>query len=127
MAAVMLNEDIIHFENQIYLPMVITIFRKDWQLIEDSPFKLKAPYQQLIDLAIKCTEEDLRKTKEYIKKRNLKLLKGKRDDFATEYAFYFDGYEEHRKYMNLRLRNRTEELMRVYLAQATLKLENVKA
>lgn len=112
------QEYIKHFENMIYLPMVISIFRKDRTLFEDGAFKLKGPYLELVESACKIAEGEYRETKDYMRKHQLRIETGKRDDFATEYIFYYDGFNEKRKYMNVRLRNRTEELISVYLAEA---------
>jgi len=46
----------------------------------------------------------------------MKVVKGKNDGTFTEYLFIHGGYEDCRRYLNARLRNRTEELMSVYFA-----------
>lgn len=117
------QEYIMHFEKMIYLPMVISIFRKDRTIFEDGAFKLKGPYLELVESACKIAESEYRETKDYTRKHQLKIETGKRNDFATEYIFYYDGFNEKRKYMNVRLRNRTEELISVYLAEAVLSNE----
>lgn len=119
MSALLTQEELYHFENMIYLPMLLTILHKDRELVESGAFKLKAPYQNLIDQAVKCVEMDAKETRLYMQQHNLKLTKGDKDDFATQYIFHHKGYQEKRRYMNLRLRNRTEELLSVYLAKAT--------
>lgn len=119
MSALISQKDMEQFENMIYLPMVISIFNKDSKLVESGGFKLKGPYQELIDRAKKCAEKDLIEARAYLRQHNLKIVQGKRDEFATEYTFYHNGYEDMRRYMNLRLRNRTEELIRVYLQLGT--------
>lgn len=118
MSALISQDDIYQFENMIYLPMVISIFQKDRKQFEDGAFKLKGPYLELIESACKIAEKELRETKLYMRERKLKIETGKRDEFASEYFFYHDGFNDMRRYMNVRLRNRTEELIRVYLAQA---------
>lgn len=115
MSALISQQDMDQFENMIYLPMVLSVFNKDRKLVDEGGFKLKGPYQDLIDQAIKCAEKDLMETRAYLRDRKLRLSQGNRDEFATEYTFYHDGYEDVRRYMNVRLRNRTEELIRVYL------------
>lgn len=54
----------------------------------------------------------------YMKKQQYKILKGKKDELFTEYVFYYNGYEDHRKYLHYQIRNRTEELIGVYFAEA---------
>lgn len=53
----------------------------------------------------------------------MKVIKVKNDGALTEYTFMHGGYEDHRRYLNVRLRNRTEELISVYFAKAELKTE----
>ena len=120
MSSLMTKELILHFENMIYLPFVITILHKDRDIIDNMPFKLKRPYLQLVDQAIKCAERDLRETRIYMKRQQYKILQGKKDKLFTEYVFYYNGYEDHRKYLHYQLRNRTEELLRVYLSMTNV-------
>ncbi|WP_084243819.1 hypothetical protein [Planomicrobium okeanokoites] len=116
MTPLMSKDLIVHFENMIYLPFVLTILHKDREMIDTMPFKLKRPYLQMVDQAIKCAENDLRTTRIYMKRQQYRILKGKKDDLFTEYVFYYNGYEDHRKYMHFQLRNRTEELIGMYLS-----------
>lgn len=55
----------------------------------------------------------------------MKVIKGKTDVTFTDYVFIYKGYQDHRKYLNVRLRNRTEELMSECLAM-TEELVNEK-
>lgn len=119
MSALISQKDMVQFENMIYLPMVLSIFTKDRKLVDGGAFKLKGPYQELIDRATKCAEKDLRDTRAYMREHNLKIEQGKRDNSATEYLLYHNGYQDVRRYLNLRLRNRTEELISVYLQLGT--------
>ena len=107
-------ESITHFENAIYLPMLIKILEKDLLTIEISQIKLKRPYTKMIDQAIKNAQVELKKSNIYLKRNNMQLVKKGTDKDFTEYAFYSGGYEDHRRYLNVRLRNRTEELMSEY-------------
>lgn len=120
MSSLMSKELILNFENMIYLPFVITILHKDRNTIDSGPFKLKRPYLQLVDQAIKCAERDLRETRIYMKRQQYQILQGIKDDLFTEYVFFYNGYEEHRKYLHYQLRNRTEELMGMYFDKATM-------
>lgn len=116
------QEEIIHFENMIYLPMVLIVLERDRALIEQTPFKLKRPYLELVEEAVKRVERELKETKAHMRKHHMKCLRGAGDDTFTEYIFYHGGYEDHRRYLNLRLRNRVEELIRAYFALATVQL-----
>lgn len=115
MSALMSRDDIYHFESFIYLPMVLTILLKDRERIETGDFKLPGPYLRLIDQAVKAVEKDLRETNAYMRERKYKVLKIEEDDLFIVYEFHFRGYEEKRKYLKIRLRNRTEELLSMYL------------
>ena len=57
-----------------------------------------------------------------MRERQMKVMRGTGDDTFTEYVFYHGGYEDHRRYLNLRLRNRVEELIRIYLSMAEMKV-----
>ncbi|MBU0904275.1 hypothetical protein [Paenisporosarcina quisquiliarum] len=110
-------ESLPHFENMIYLPMVLTVLERDREIVEKGPFKLKRPYVAMIDQAVKEAQRELKDTKLYLRQKNMKIIRGNRDDTFTEYVFFYGGYEEHRRYLNVRLRNRVEELLGVYLVK----------
>lgn len=90
------KEYIKHFENMIYLPMVMSIFRKDRTHFEEGVFKLKGPYLQLVEQACKIAEQEYWETKDYLSGKELKVEKGKHDGFETEYIFYYDGFNDKR-------------------------------
>lgn len=110
------QEEIVHFEKAIYLPMVLIVLERDRSLFEKGSFKLKRPYIEMVDNAIKQVRKELQETKIHMLKHHMKIIRGAGDDTFTEYVFYHGGYEDHRRYLNLRLRNRVEELLRVYLS-----------
>ncbi|WP_342598844.1 hypothetical protein MHB48_15475 [Psychrobacillus sp. FSL H8-0483] len=110
------DEAIPYFENMIYLPMVFTILEKDRKIFEQGPFKLKRPYIAMVEEAAKQVQKELKETHIYMKRYSMKVLRGEGDDMFTEYVFFHGGYEEHRRYLNVRLRNRVEELLTMYLA-----------
>lgn len=101
-------------ERMIYLPMVLIILEKDRKIVENGEFKLKRPYIKLVDEVIKTAQAELREARNYLQRRNIKVIRGKVDDTFTEYVFLHGGYEEQRRYLNVRLRNRTEELLTAY-------------
>lgn len=115
----MSKELILYFENMIYLPFIISILHKDRDTIDAMPFKLKLPYLQLVEQMIKCGESDLRQNRICMKRQQYKKLQGKKDEIFTEYVFYYNGCEDHRKYLHYQFRNRTEELLTTYLHMAT--------
>jgi len=112
------QEALPYFENMIYLPMLVIILERDRHSFEKGPFKLKGPYIKLVDQANELVRAELKNTSIYLRRHNMKLIRSKTDDTFTEYVFMYGGYEEHRRYLNVRLRNRTEELLSVYFATA---------
>lgn len=112
-------------EKAIYLPMVITVLNRDLKVIESSPFKLKRPYLELIEHALKSVQEDLVEVRRYLRKGNIKVSKLTSDESFTMYCFLYKGYEEHHNYFNPRLRNKTEEILCHYLFQKGIKTEKI--
>lgn len=108
-------EVIPYLENMIYLPMILTILERDRLLIEQGNFKLKKPYLGLVDEVAKTVHKELGNTAAYLRSRKMSVVKGKMDDIFTEYVFVHDSQEDRRRYLNVRLRNRTEELLTQYL------------
>ncbi|WP_203334249.1 hypothetical protein [Planococcus beigongshangi] len=115
------QEEMLHFENMIYLPMVLIVLERDRELIQNGPFKLKRPYLGILEGAIKQVQKELDKTKIHMRTHQMNLKKGVADDTFTEYVLHHKGFEDHRRYLNVRLRNRVEELVRTYFSQAELK------
>ncbi|WP_066368020.1 hypothetical protein [Neobacillus fumarioli] len=107
-------------EKAIYLPMVLIILNRDLTIVENSPFKLKKPYLELIEETIKEIQKELTEVKKYMKQNNLKVIKTKRDDAFTMYLFIYKGYEENHNYFNPRIRNKVQELMESYLLKRHL-------
>lgn len=109
-------ESLQYFENMIYLPMVLIVLERDRQEFEKGSFKFKRPYVNRVEEALKIARAELKQTSIYLRRNNMKVIRGKTDDTFTEYLFLHGGYEERRRYLNVRLRNRTEELITVFLA-----------
>ncbi|AIE59286.1 hypothetical protein [Bacillus methanolicus] len=109
------EEDRNMMEQAIYLPMVLTVLSRDLTIVENSPFKLRKPYIELIEETMKVIQKELAEVKRYMKKNRLKVEQLKRDDAFTMYIFLYKGYEEHHSYFNPRIRNKVQELMEYYL------------
>lgn len=109
-------ESLPYFENMIYVPMVLIILERDRSAFETGPFKLKRPYVKIVDEAIKIARAELKETTFHLHRNNMQVIRGKSGDTFTEYTFLYGDYEDHRRYLNVRLRNRTEELLTVYFA-----------
>ena len=102
-------------ETAIYLPMLLIILNRDLAIIKKSNFKLKQPYIDLVENTMKTVQEELRKTKNYMYKHNMKIQETNRDEAFTMFLFLYNGYEEYHNYFNPRLRNRVQELLEYYL------------
>ena len=74
----------------------------------------------MIDLAIKNAQAELKKQLFIYDATTCNYSKKGSDIEFTEYTFISGGYEDHRRYLNVRLRNRTEELMSIFFAMAEL-------
>jgi hypothetical protein len=121
------EEDRDILEKAIYLPMVLTVLNKDLHLIDQSPFKLKRPYMELIEETMKVIQQELSGIKREMRVRSMKVERIQTDDAFTMYMFLYKGYEEHHNYFNPRLRNRVEDLLRYYLYQRFLKTDYDKS
>ncbi|WP_255428484.1 hypothetical protein [Sporosarcina sp. resist] len=64
-----------HFENMIYLPMLLIIVEKDRDSFEKGPFKLKGPYVKLVDEATRATRAELRETTIYLRRQIMKVIR----------------------------------------------------
>ena len=106
-----------YVEAAIYLPMLLAVLEKDYQLLEQGEFKLKRPYLHLIAEARECIQKDLKKAKAYLEENNVSVMRGSRDDLFTEYHFHYVNTVVVRRYSNIRLRNHSEQLLNVYLHQ----------
>ncbi|MFJ7976043.1 hypothetical protein ACIQZI_10160 [Peribacillus sp. NPDC096379] len=104
-------------EKALYLPMVVTIFNRDLHIIEGSSFKMKRPYLEMVEAALKLAQSDLVQVRKYLKKENIKVSELKRDQEFTMYCFLYKGYEEHHNYFNPRLKNKVEELLQSYFKE----------
>jgi hypothetical protein len=111
------EEDRDIMEKAIYLPMVLIILNRDLSVVKNSPFKLKQPYEELIEETMKNIQRELAEVKQYMKINNLKVLETNRDDAFTMYMFLYKGYEEHHNYFNPRIRNKVQELMGMYFSK----------
>lgn len=115
--AALQNEAVPYLENMIYLPMIITILEQDRAFIEQGRFKLKKPYLHLVESATRRVHKELGHTAAYLRANQMSVVKEKTDDVFTEYLFIHHRQEDRRRYLNVRLRNRTEELLTYYLAE----------
>ncbi len=106
------------FEKRVQLPMVLLVLERDREWVKKSPFKLKAPYVELLDRAIEQARGDLAETIEWMRANGMKVRRGSKDGNFSEYVFCHGGYEDHRRYLNIRLKNAVEDQLRFYLTAA---------
>ena len=60
-------------EQAIYLPMLITVLNRDLLVVEKSPFKLKGPYQKLIEETMKAVQMELAMVKRFLYENKIKV------------------------------------------------------
>ncbi|GKV70303.1 hypothetical protein NCCP2716_28010 [Sporosarcina sp. NCCP-2716] len=109
------TEAIDQFEKMIYLPMLLTILDRDAKVFEEIPVKFNLPYLSVITRATEIVHSDLTSTHLYFKQHKLKLVNEGNDGVFTSYLFIIDYEQYRRRYLNVRLRNHSEELLKVYL------------
>ena len=100
-----IEEDRDIIEQAMYLPMVLTVLERDKLIIDKAPFKIKDPYLNLVEVAIKAVHRDLKEVKDIMRRGNMKVEQIGHDEDFTMYAFFYKGYEEHHNYFNPRIRN----------------------
>lgn len=108
-------EELIYFENQLYLPMLIKVLEKDIDQINKQPLKLKRPYLKIVESAIEMIHKDLKTSEMYLLRNSMKVYKWKKDNDSTTYVFQSKGVEDHRKLLNVEIKEKCEELLGAYL------------
>ena len=109
------KESLSHFDNAIFLPMLIHILEKDLLIVEEIQLKFKRPYSKIIDQALKLARMELKKSNIYLLRYNMNLIKFNSNKDFTEYIFSSVTFEERKKYSSEELRSRTEVIMSEYL------------
>jgi hypothetical protein len=102
-------------EKAIYLPMVLIVLNRDILVFNESPFKLKKPYLELVEEAMKTIQKELYDVKQFLRKHKIQVKEINRDESFTMFLFLYKGYEEQHNYFNPRIRNKVQELMEYYL------------
>lgn len=111
----MAHDTIVQFERMIYLPMLLTILELDAKSLKSAAVKFTSPYQSVIKMAVNSVHRDLTATHLYFKENRLRLVNDGNDGMFTSYIMFDGNNQYRRKYMNYRLRNRSEELLGLYL------------
>ncbi|KZE69463.1 hypothetical protein AWM68_04145 [Fictibacillus phosphorivorans] len=102
-------------EKFVMYPILLTVFNRDLQIINGSPFKLRQPYVALIEQIMNQISKDLFDVRVELRKRRIKVMDGKREGDITEYEIFIRGYREIMRFPNIHLKNKTETLMLSYL------------
>jgi len=108
-------EELIYFENQLYLPMLIKVLEKDIDQINKQPLKLKRPYLKIVEHAIEMIHKDLKASEMYLLRNSMKVFKKQTSSDSTTYVFQSRGVEDQRKFLNKEIKNKCEELLSAYL------------
>lgn len=100
----------------------MVVLGRDKAAIEVGDFKFKGPYLNMIERAEGLVSDNFKQVNIYFRKHNMKLNKLGNDGVFTEYEFFYGGYSDKRRYLNMRLRNRTEELLGECLMKGPIQL-----
>lgn len=111
------KDDLVYFENKLFLSMLKKILENDLELFSRLPFKLRRPYMLRVEKALKQVKSDLKQTESYMSRNKMRAVRWDKRGDDIEYAFISAGVEEHVTYTSDVLKNRTEELLNKYLSQ----------
>ncbi len=122
----MSNETVEQFEHMIYLPMLLTILDRDVKHIDAMSVKFKAPYLAVVKRATDNIHNDLKEIHLYFRRNGMKLVNEGNDGDFTTYLFSVGSELYQRKYMNLKLRNHSQELLEIYLMGGSVRNGDIK-
>jgi len=109
------DSDLKIIDQSIFLPMLLTVLQRDLSAVENIPFKLKTPYQHVIEKTIQEVQKDLSEAKRYLHKNYIKIIRGKSENNFTDYTVIYKGGKDQRHYFNDKIRNNVEDLLDYYL------------
>ncbi len=109
------DNDLKIIDQAIFLPMLLTVLQRDLAAVENIPFKLKQPYQHVIEKTIQDVQKDLSEAKRYLYKNKIKIVRGKSKNNFTDYMVIYKGQEDPRHYFNAKIKNTVEDLLDYYL------------
>lgn len=108
------EKDITYFENALYLPMLVKIIEKDINLINKLPFKLNRPYLKILENAYKIIRRDLKSSEMFLLRNDMKVYKWESSSDSTTYVYMSGGIEDHRKFLNVDIKAKCDELLHKY-------------
>lgn len=109
------DSDIKIIDQAIFLPMLLTVLKRDLAAVDNIPFKLKQPYHHVIENTIQEVQKDLSEANRYLYKNNIKIVRGKSKNNFTDYTVIYKGGKDQRHYFNSKIRNTVEDLLDYYL------------
>ncbi|MFT8319971.1 MAG: hypothetical protein ABF649_03610 [Bacillus sp. (in: firmicutes)] len=109
-----LYEDRRVYEQAIYLPLVLAVLEYDRKATENSSFKMKQVYLNLIEHTVIKVQKDLKLIQNKMRVKQMKLLKGANDGICTPYTFYYHDWHETHRYDNANLKSTTEKVLLFY-------------
>ncbi|TRZ37374.1 hypothetical protein CEQ21_18140 [Niallia circulans] len=99
----------------VYLALVLAVLEYDRRKIEDTSFKIKNVYINLIEHTMQKVQLDLKKIKNDMRVNQLHVQRGHNDGISTEYNFYYRGAHEPHRFDNTSLKSNTQKLLIYYL------------
>ncbi|WP_313432269.1 hypothetical protein, partial [Siminovitchia terrae] len=90
------DSDLKIIDQSIFLPMLLTVLQRDLSAVENIPFKLKTPYQHVIEKTIQEVQKDLSEAKRYLHKNYIKIIRGKSENNFTDYTVIYKGGKDQR-------------------------------
>lgn len=122
----MTAETVEQFEHMIYLPMLLTILDRDVKHIDAMHVKFTSPYLSVIKRAVDNIHNDLKEIHLHFRHNNMKLINEGNDGDFTSYLFTVGPERYQSRYMNFRLRNRSQELLEIYLKGGSVSNGDIK-
>ncbi|GGN60528.1 MULTISPECIES: hypothetical protein [Oceanobacillus] len=102
----------------LFLSMAIVVMRQDIQHVDEGPFKIKAPYLELLKKMESLALEERRGLKFKMKKQNIEVITLNKNDSFSSFLFLCQGREEKRNYFNPSIRKKVELIIKEHLIQA---------
>ncbi|MEI3597558.1 MULTISPECIES: hypothetical protein [unclassified Oceanobacillus] len=102
----------------LFLSMAIVVMRQDIQHVDEGPFKIKAPYLELLKKMESLALEERRGLKFKMKKQNIEVITLNKNDSFSSFLFLCQGREEKRNYFNPSIRKKVELIIKEHLVQA---------
>lgn len=105
---------VIHFF--ILLPLVKKVLERDMKLLQEGDFKVKDPYLDMIQNALKSLHEDMRYIKRFMHKHEIRVTAAGNDGMFSRYSYLCRGYEGKSSYLNANLKRQTRHCMGAYFS-----------